>query len=97
MIDKYDRKKDRVWIILYKFAGMGHTTNTFCTERGDMSIFLWDMWVIHGLPAGGSYYEEVVPSARELLAVGQDNKQLKTCTFLFSASHRLCQDVNGVV
>ena len=27
---------------------------------------------------------------------GQDNKQLKTCTFLFSAFHILCQDVNGV-
>jgi len=62
-----------------------------------MSISLWDMWVIGGLSADGSYYEEIVPSARELLAAGQDNKQLKTCTFLFSAVHRLCQDVNGVV
>jgi len=47
-----------------------HTTNTFCTESGDMSISLWDMWVIGGLPADGSYYEEVIPSARELLAAG---------------------------
>ena len=23
-----------------------HTTNTFCTESGDMSISLWGMWVI---------------------------------------------------
>ena len=35
--------------------------------------------------------------ARKLLYVGQDNKRAMTCTFLFSAFHRLCQDVNGIV
>ena len=74
-----------------------HTTNTFCTESGGMSISSWDMWVIGGLPVDRSYYEEAIPSAKELLAAGQDNEQLKTCTFLFSAFHRLCEDVNSVV
>jgi len=55
------------------------------------------MWVIGGPPADGSYYEEVIPSARDLLAAGQDNKQFKTWTFIFSAFHRLYEDVNGFI
>ena len=75
-----------------------HTTNTFCTESGDMSISLWDLRTIGGLPADGAYYEEVIPSARELLSAGRgDNDIPATCTFLFSAFHRLCQDVHGIV
>ena len=74
-----------------------HTTNTFCTKSCDMSMSLWDMRVIGGLPAYGSCYEEIIPSARELFSIGQDKKPLETCTFLFSAFHRLCQGVNGVV
>jgi len=73
-----------------------HTADTFCTESSDMSISLRDMWVISGLPADRSYYENLVPPARELLTARQENKQLKTCTFLFSAFHRVCQDVNGI-
>jgi len=44
-----------------------HTTNTLCIESDDMSISLWDMRVIGGLSTDGSYYEEIIPSARELL------------------------------
>ena len=63
-----------------------------------MSIFLWDLRTIGGLPADGAYYEEVIPSARELLSAGRgDNDIPATCTFLFSAFHRLCQDVHGIV
>jgi len=47
-----------------------YTTNTFCTESGDMSISLWDMRIRGGLSANGSYYKEVVPSARELFFGG---------------------------
>jgi len=74
-----------------------HTTNTFCIESGDMSMSLWDKRVIGGIPADGSCYEEVTPSASELLSGEQDNKPLKTCTFLFSTLHRLCHDVNGII
>jgi len=62
-----------------------------------MSISLWDMQVIGGISADGSYYEEIIPSARELLSAGQDNKPLKTCAFLCLAFHRLYQHVNGVI
>jgi len=55
------------------------------------------MWVIGGLLVDGSFYEEVIASTRELLAAAQDNKQLRPCSLLFSAFHRLYQDVNGAV
>ena len=63
-----------------------------------MPISLWDLRTIGGLPADGAYYEEVIPSAGELLFAGRgDNDIPTTCTFLFSAFHRLSQDVHGVV
>ena len=75
-----------------------HTTNIFCTESGDMAISLWDLRAIAGLPTDGAYYKEVIPSARELLSVGHgDNDIPATCSFLFCAFHRLCQDVHGIV
>jgi len=62
-----------------------HTANTFCTESGDISISLWDLWIIGGLPINGAYYEEVIPSARKLLFAGHgDNNIPATCSFLFS-------------
>ena len=75
-----------------------HTTNTFCTESGDMSICLWDLWVISGLPVDGAYYNEVIPSAEELLSAGRGNNDIPTtCSFLFSTFHRLCQDVHDIL
>jgi len=63
-----------------------------------MSISLWDLRAIGGLLADGAYYEEVIPSVRELLSAGRgDNDIPVTCSFLFSAFHRLCQDVRGIV
>jgi len=63
-----------------------------------MSISLWDLQTIGGLPADGAYYEEVIPSVREPLFAGRgDNDIPATCTFFFSAFHRLCQDVHGIV
>ena len=70
-----------------------HTTSTFCTKSGDMSISLWDLQIIGELPA---YYKEIIPSARELLSTGCGNNNIPaTCSFLFSTFHRLCQDVHG--
>ena len=40
------------------------TTNNFCTKSGDMSISLWNLQAIGGLPINGAYNEEVIPSAR---------------------------------
>ena len=42
------------------------TTNTLHTSIGEVSIFLWDLYRIIGLPISGSFYDEMVPSAEEL-------------------------------
>ncbi|XP_027769716.1 uncharacterized protein LOC114075560 [Solanum pennellii] len=41
-------------------------TNTVSTFIGELSISLWDLRTIGGLPVHGSFYNEVVPSAKEL-------------------------------
>ncbi|MBT0984628.1 hypothetical protein KJ032_26740, partial [Salmonella enterica subsp. enterica serovar Typhimurium] len=41
-------------------------TNTLHTAQGEMSISLWDLHRIGGLPIQGRFYDEVVPSADEL-------------------------------
>jgi len=66
-------------------------TNTFLTSVGELSISLWDLHVLGGLPIWGSLYEEIVPEAKEL--VGSDEKRTKyiprTCEYLFAAFHHL--------
>jgi len=48
-----------------------------------MSISLWDLRAIGGLPGDSACYEEVIPSARELLATGRgDNDIPVTCSSL---------------
>ena len=41
-------------------------TNTLHTSIGEVSISLWDLYCIVGLPISGSFYDEMVPSAEEL-------------------------------
>ena len=43
------------------------TTNTLHTSIGEVSIFLWDLYRIAGLPIIGSFCDEMVPSAKELI------------------------------
>ncbi|KAL3839048.1 hypothetical protein ACJIZ3_023639 [Penstemon smallii] len=50
------------------------STNTLCTSVGEFSISLWDLHVLGGLPLRGLFYDEVVPSAKELTGVDKDNK-----------------------
>jgi len=40
------------------------TINIFSMESRDMSISLWDLQVIGGIPADGVYYEEVIGFTR---------------------------------
>ena len=67
-----------------------HTTNTFCTESGDMSISLWDLRTIGGLLADGAYYKEVILSARKLLSAGRGEmifQRLAHSSFLYSTDY----------
>ncbi|KAL7099006.1 hypothetical protein ACP275_09G054700 [Erythranthe tilingii] len=67
------------------------TTNTLLTSRGEMSISLWDLHSLSGLPLTGILYDEVVPASQEL--VGSDAKGVRyshrSCRYLFHAYHLL--------
>jgi len=65
--------------------------NTLLTSAGELSISLWDLHILGGLPIAGSPYEEAVTKTRVL--IGLDEKQIRfiprSCEYLFAASHHL--------
>ncbi|KAH0713698.1 hypothetical protein KY289_009657 [Solanum tuberosum] len=67
------------------------SNNTVSTFVGELSISLWDLRTIRGLPVHGSFYDEVIPSAKELTHVDDQGKSFlpRSCSFLFSAFYRL--------
>uniref|UniRef100_M1C3Z4 Aminotransferase-like plant mobile domain-containing protein n=1 Tax=Solanum tuberosum TaxID=4113 RepID=M1C3Z4_SOLTU len=67
------------------------STNTVSTFVGELSISLWDLRTIGGLYVHGSFYDEVIPSAKELTHVDDQGKSFlpRSCSFLFSAFYRL--------
>ncbi|KAH0645171.1 hypothetical protein KY284_033055 [Solanum tuberosum] len=67
------------------------STNMVSTFVGELSISLWDLRTIGGLPVHGSFYDEVIPSAKELTHVDDQGKSFlpRSCSFLFSAFYRL--------
>ena len=65
------------------------TTNTLHTSVGEISITLWDLCRIGGLPLFGSFYDEVVPSAKEMSSLPS------SCEYLFAAFHRLSLELGG--
>ncbi|KAF8369301.1 hypothetical protein HHK36_032688 [Tetracentron sinense] len=64
-------------------------TNSPHTPQGEMSLSLWDLKIIGGLPITGEFYDEVVPSLKEI--TGLDEKLTPilpfSCRFLFLAYH----------
>ena len=42
------------------------STNTLYTLVGEISITLWDLSILGGLPCTGAFYDEVVPNTQEL-------------------------------
>ncbi|KAH0696636.1 hypothetical protein KY290_014018 [Solanum tuberosum] len=67
------------------------STNIVSTFIGELSISLWNLRTIGGLPVHGSFYDEVIPSAKELTDVDDQGKSFlpRSCSFLFSAFYRL--------
>ncbi|KAF7148540.1 hypothetical protein RHSIM_Rhsim03G0094500 [Rhododendron simsii] len=67
------------------------STNTLHTPVGELSISLWDLGYIGGLPVYGKFYDEVIPLARDLTGVDENNTYLlpPSCRHLFAAYHRL--------
>ncbi|KAM2762614.1 hypothetical protein PS2_014319 [Malus domestica] len=59
-----------------------------------MSISLWDLHRIGGLPIQGKFYDEVVPGTKEISLC--NSRGLPTsCRCLFWAYHKLFQDDTG--
>ncbi|CAH9114560.1 unnamed protein product [Cuscuta epithymum] len=64
------------------------TTNTLLTPIGELTITLWDLHVIGGLPIIGDVYDESIPGASDLLNKSND-RSLQLCKYLVHAYHLL--------
>ena len=66
------------------------TTNTLHTFIGEVFISLWDLYRIAGLPIIGSFYDEMVPNAKELSNDATKSSLPPSCRNLFLGYHRIC-------
>ncbi|KAL0292804.1 UNVERIFIED_CONTAM: hypothetical protein Scaly_3152500 [Sesamum calycinum] len=62
-------------------------TNTLLTSAGKMSISLWDLRELAGLPMTGCLYDEVVPSALELTGIDEKRFIPNSSKYSFYAYH----------
>lgn len=71
--------------------------NILLTSVGEVSISLWDLHAIGGLPITESLYEEVMPNAAKLTSVIDKGKRflLLSCEHLFDTFHQLRVANNG--
>nr|GMC53081.1 ABC transporter G family member 11 [Ipomoea batatas] len=61
-------------------------TNSLLTSTGELSISLWDIHVLCGLPISGDIYDEHVPNALELTGSDVDHGFTpQCCKYLFQA------------
>ncbi|PHU07708.1 hypothetical protein BC332_24197 [Capsicum chinense] len=92
-LDKWSTKEEINVLDFNKaFCELWHSsTNIICVSIGDLSLSLWDMHIIGGIPVHETFFDEVVPSAKELSQTDQQGKPFlpKTCAYLFSAFYRL--------
>ena len=78
-------------------------TNTLHTSLGEMSISLWDLYRLGGLPIFGRLYDEAIPCCEELTGNGEEltgsdeTKRFipKSCEHLFMAFHLLNSKKEG--
>ncbi|GAA0170581.1 hypothetical protein LIER_24809 [Lithospermum erythrorhizon] len=62
------------------------STNTLLLSHGEVSISLWDLYKLGGLPVAGYLMDEVVPSAECLSpSLGKSDHILESCCFLLRA------------
>ncbi|GAA0157388.1 hypothetical protein LIER_14664 [Lithospermum erythrorhizon] len=69
------------------------STNTLITVVGELSISLWNFHKFGGFPILGDFFDEVIPSARELTRSTRNKQRLlhKTCDYLFHVFHLILQ------
>ncbi|KAG5521474.1 hypothetical protein RHGRI_033887 [Rhododendron griersonianum] len=86
---------DRLGSVMRHFCELwSPSTNTLHTAAREMSISLWDLRALGGLPISGLIYDEAIPHADELIGVDKDNTYYLpvNCRYLFLAYHRLLTD-----
>ncbi|KAK6145923.1 hypothetical protein DH2020_019792 [Rehmannia glutinosa] len=73
------------------------STNTLLTSHGELSISLWDLHTLAGLPMTGFLYDEVVPSAKELTGVDEAGLRFlpRSCNRLLHVYHLLQGSAHG--
>ncbi|MCD9643786.1 hypothetical protein HAX54_031485 [Datura stramonium] len=84
----YDRNSD----ILQAFCeAWCPKTNTILISVGELSIYLWDLHTLGGLPIRASFYEEVIPEAMELTCVDEKDQRYipRVYEYLFTIFHYL--------
>ena len=64
-------------------------TNTLHTSVGEVSSTLWDLHLIGQLSLYGSFYDEVVPSVKEMSSLAL------SCEYLFAVFHHLSLELGG--
>ena len=82
----YDRNPHVLQAFLECWCTAMNTLHTFVEE---VSISLWDLHSISGLPVYGSFYEEVVPNSKEISSLPL------CCHALFAAFHHLSLELGG--
>ncbi|KAA0060402.1 uncharacterized protein E5676_scaffold318G001520 [Cucumis melo var. makuwa] len=84
----YDRNSDVVRAFCEAWCP---STNTLHTMAGVLSISLWDLWSFGGLPIKGDFYEERIPSFKELISASWDKTKClpTTCQHLFQAYYSI--------
>ncbi|GAA0145170.1 hypothetical protein LIER_05423 [Lithospermum erythrorhizon] len=66
------------------------STNTLIIPPGELSISLWELLELGGLPVTGHLFDEVVPIAECLSpTLDSDARLPRSCRFLLLSSHRL--------
>jgi len=74
--------------VLYAFCeSWCPTTNTLHTLSGELSISLWDLHHLVGLPIYGHIYDETIPSSQIFSCRDKQGQRviLSSCGFLFTA------------
>ena len=91
----YDRNAD----VMRAFCeGWCPQTNTLHTSLGEMSISLWDLYRLGGLPIFGRLYDEAIPCYEELTGSDETERFIpKSCDHLFAAFHLLNSKKEGEV
>ncbi|KAA0055865.1 uncharacterized protein E5676_scaffold943G00610 [Cucumis melo var. makuwa] len=84
----YDRNSDVVRAFCEAWCP---STNTLHIMADELSISLWDLWSFEGLPINGDFYEERIPSFKELTSTSRDKTKClpTTCQYLFQAYYSI--------